>query len=102
MWAVPHVALITVGELYLLRYNVVQFIQSRLTFRRNMRPIFTVEEYGKQALFANFMLVSCLAYSSILEMEAKRPSDTSLDYHRYVLEHSTHHNQRCENLKCSL
>jgi hypothetical protein len=31
---------------------------------------------------ACFMLVSCLAYSSILKMEAIRSSETSIDFHR--------------------
>jgi hypothetical protein len=50
-----------------------------------------------------FMLVSCLAYSSALKMEATCSSETSVDFHRntrrYISEDITIHNHRCENLK---
>jgi hypothetical protein len=50
-----------------------------------------------------FTLVSCSAYSSTLKMEAIWSSETSVDFQRttqrYIPEHSTLHNRRCENLK---
>jgi hypothetical protein len=52
---------------------------------------------------ACFMLVSCLAYSSIMKMEAKCSSETSVDFQRttrrYITEDITLPNNRCENLK---
>jgi hypothetical protein len=50
-----------------------------------------------------FMLVSCLAYSSTLKMEARCFSETSVDFQRttrrYIPEDRTLHNHRCENLR---
>jgi hypothetical protein len=50
-----------------------------------------------------FMLISCLAYSSALRIEATGSSETSADFQqstrRYILEDRTLHNHRCENLK---
>jgi hypothetical protein len=52
------------------------------------------------------MLVSCLAYSSTLKMEAIRPSETSDDFHRitrrFISEDKTLHSDRCENLQSNL
>jgi hypothetical protein len=48
-------------------------------------------------------MVSWLAYSSALKMEAMFLSETSVDFQRttrsYITEYSTLHNHRCENLK---
>jgi hypothetical protein len=48
-------------------------------------------------------LVSCLAYSSTLKMEAKCFSETLVDFQRttrrYIPEDSSLHTHRCENLK---
>jgi hypothetical protein len=50
-----------------------------------------------------FTLVSCLAYSSTLNMEATCSSETSGDFQqptwRYIPEDTAVHNHRCENLK---
>jgi hypothetical protein len=50
-----------------------------------------------------FTLVSCLAYSSTVKMEAKCSSETSVDIQRttrcYIPEDGILHNHRCENLK---
>jgi hypothetical protein len=50
-----------------------------------------------------FMLVSCLAYFSTLNMEASCSSETSVDFQltkrRYIPENRTLHNHRCDNLK---
>jgi hypothetical protein len=47
-------------------------------------------------------LVSYLAYSTTLKMEAIYSSETSVDFQqttrRYIPEDRTIHNQRCENL----
>jgi hypothetical protein len=52
---------------------------------------------------AVFMLVSCKAYYSTLEMEAICSSETSVDFQRatlrYIPEDSALHSHRCENLK---
>jgi hypothetical protein len=49
------------------------------------------------------MLVSCLAYSSTLNMEATCSSETPVDFQRtkwhYIAEEKALHNRRCENLK---
>jgi hypothetical protein len=46
------------------------------------------------------MLVSWLAYSSILQMEATRSSETSGDFQQtYISKDRTLHNHWCENLK---
>jgi hypothetical protein len=49
------------------------------------------------------MLMSCLAYSLALKMEATCPSETSIDFQRatrrYIPEDRTLHNHRCENLR---
>jgi hypothetical protein len=49
------------------------------------------------------MLVSCIAYSSTLKMEAMCSSETSGYFqrttHRYIPENRTLHNHSCENLK---
>jgi hypothetical protein len=50
-----------------------------------------------------FTLVSCLAYTLTLKMEATCSLETSVDFQRttwcYIPEDSTLHNHRCENLK---
>jgi hypothetical protein len=50
-----------------------------------------------------FMLICCSSYSSTLKMEAICSSEMSVDFQwstrRYILEDSTLHNHRCENLK---
>jgi hypothetical protein len=52
------------------------------------------------------MPVSFLAYSSTLKTEATCSSETSVDFHRttqrYIPEHVTLHNHRCEYLKSYL
>jgi hypothetical protein len=46
------------------------------------------------------MLFYCLAYSSILKMEAIFSSEMSVDFQRrYIPEDRSLHNPRCENLK---
>jgi hypothetical protein len=76
----------------LLGYNPAQSVQNQPTFRRNTSPP------------SSFTLVSCLAYSSTLKLEATRSSETSADFQRatrrYIPQHRTIHNHRCENLKC--
>jgi hypothetical protein len=59
---------------------------------------------GEEALFATcFTLVSCLAYSYTLKMEAICFSETSVDSQwttwYYILEEITLHNHVCENVK---
>jgi hypothetical protein len=52
-----------------------------------------------------FVQVSCLDYSSTLEMEATLSSETSVDFQRTprrytcILEDITFHNHRCMNLR---
>jgi hypothetical protein len=54
-------------------------------------------------VLATSTLVSCLAYSSILELEATCSSETSVDFQltkrRYTPGDRTLHDYRCENLK---
>jgi hypothetical protein len=49
------------------------------------------------------MLVSCLAYSSALKIEAICSSETSIDFHgtsrSYIPKDRTLHTHRCENFK---
>jgi hypothetical protein len=52
----------------LLRYNVVHSVESQPTFRRNM----------SLCLPSTFTLVSCLAYSSTLKVEATCSLETSV------------------------
>jgi hypothetical protein len=51
---------------------------------------------------ACFVLVSCLAYTSPLMMDATFSSETSVNFYRttlhYILEDGNIHNHRCENL----
>jgi hypothetical protein len=51
----------------------------------------------------DFMLVSCLAYSSTLKMEAMCTSETSVVFQRttqfFITEDSSLHDHYCENLK---
>jgi hypothetical protein len=58
---------------------------------------------ARALLATGFMLVSCLAYSSTLKMEAVCSSETSADFQRTTLNHipvdKILHNHRCENLK---
>jgi hypothetical protein len=60
----------------------------------------------KQALLvACFIVVSCVAYYSILKMEAMYSSEMLVDFgrttstRRYVLNDRIIHSRRCENLK---
>jgi hypothetical protein len=57
----------------------------------------------KDLLVAFLMLVSYFAYSSILKMEAKYSSETSVNFYRtlflYILEDRTLHSRRCKNHK---
>jgi hypothetical protein len=79
-------------ELYFLGHNAVYSNESQPTFRRNVASICRAEEYAKQKSSTEraasklrvtcFMLVSCLAYSSALTMEATCSSKTSVDFHR--------------------
>jgi hypothetical protein len=52
-----------------------------------------------------FILVSCMAYSLILKMEATCSSETSAGFRwttwHYIQDHRTLHNHCCENLKSS-
>jgi hypothetical protein len=61
---------------------------------------------GRARNQACFMLVSRLAYSSTLKMEAICSSETSVDVHRnarrYIPEDRALHNHRCNNLKSSI
>jgi hypothetical protein len=49
------------------------------------------------------MLISCLAYSLTVKMEATCSSETSVDFQRttsrYIPDYKVLHNHRCENLK---
>jgi hypothetical protein len=81
-------------EFHLLRYNATHFVEIQRRFE---------ESIGYVAfLAACFMLVSCLVYSSTMELEATRSSETSVDFRRtrrrYIPEDRTIHNHRCENL----
>jgi hypothetical protein len=61
------------------------------------------EESISSKLFNYFMLVSCLAYSSVLKMEATCSSETSVDSQwttrRCISEERTLLNHSCQNLK---
>jgi hypothetical protein len=56
-----------------------------------------------KAVESIFMLVSCLAYSLILKMEATCSSETSVDFQwttqYYIPQDKTLHNHHYENLK---
>jgi hypothetical protein len=59
------------------------------------------------ALFAAcYMLVSCLAYSSTLNMRTIYPSEISLNFHRtarrHILEDRHLHNHRCRSLESNI
>jgi hypothetical protein len=69
-------------------YNTEQSIESQVTFLRNIlppssglnsKPSKKILKFGS-LLAACFMLVSCLAYSSTLKMEAAHSSEKSLDF----------------------
>jgi hypothetical protein len=70
-------------------------------FRLNLRA----KEYAKsKALLATyFRMVACLAYSSNLKIDATFSSETSVESQRttrrYIPEHKTLHNRRCESLR---
>jgi hypothetical protein len=71
----------------LLGYNIVQSVESQLTFRMKMWPPFSVSKYnpskyqgGKQP--PAFTLVSCSSYSSTLKMEAIFSSEISVNFQR--------------------
>jgi hypothetical protein len=93
-----------------LRYIICDVTPcSRLKVNRcfggTYRPIFRVE--ASRALLPSFFtLVSCLAYFSILNMEATRSSETSVDFQRttrrYIAEDGTFPNHLCENLRSYL
>jgi hypothetical protein len=61
-----------------------------------------IQERNQALLSALFMPVSCLAYASILKMEAICFSETSVDFQqttrRCIPKDITLHNDRCENL----
>jgi hypothetical protein len=52
------------------------------------------------------MMLSCLAYSSTLQMEAACSSETSVHFHETtqsdIPEDKTLHSHRCENVKCKI
>jgi hypothetical protein len=56
-------------EFHLLRYNSVRSVESQLTFHRNVSLLVTY-----------VTLVSCLAYSSTLKMEATCSTETFVDF----------------------
>jgi hypothetical protein len=76
----------------LLEYNAAQSVE-KLT---------DVSEKHVASRLSPLLLVSCLAYSPNLKMEATCSSETSVDFQRttrhYIPEERTH-NHRCENLK---
>jgi hypothetical protein len=97
-------------ELYHLGYSAVQSVENQPTFRRNMSPPSSGsnEQSEKQACnwVANrsqrstcLILVSRLAYSPILMLEAIYSSETSVDFqrttHRYIPDDGTLHNNAC-------
>jgi hypothetical protein len=55
---------------------------------------------SRQQAKQGFMLVSCVAYSSILQMEATCSSETSVDFQpttgRYIPEHRTSYKNSCD------
>jgi hypothetical protein len=75
---------VVVKEFCLLGYNTMQYVASQRTFQRNVSPSSSglkSKSGKKSALFAAcFMLVSCLAYSSTLKMEATCSSKTLADF----------------------
>jgi hypothetical protein len=79
-----------VEEFSLLGCNATYSDESQPTFWRNK-------------LAPTFMLVSILAYSSALKLEATCSSKTLVGFHRnirpYILEHCTLYKHRCENPK---
>jgi hypothetical protein len=87
----------------LLGYSIAKSVEGQPTFRMNMSPPLE----GRRISQARqcFLLVSCLAYSSTLNMRATCSSETSVDLQRtarrYILEDTTLHNHRCEKLKSS-
>jgi hypothetical protein len=93
-----------VDEFYLLGHNAVQSVESEPTFRRNMLPPSAGSKNKPRALLAtSITLISFLAYSFTLKMEAACSSETSVDTQRttrrYIPEDRTLHNHRYENLK---
>jgi hypothetical protein len=56
--------------------------------------------------FSCFLLVACLAYSSILRMEAVHSFETSVNFYRntrrHIPEDCTRHSHRCENLRSNI
>jgi hypothetical protein len=66
-------------------------------------PLKAILPTSMKQVAASFMLVSCLAYSSTLNMEAKYSFETSVDFQRtkwrYIPEDRNLHNHRSENLK---
>jgi hypothetical protein len=81
----------TIEDYYILGYNAVQSVGSQPTFRKNISPPSPGSKYKpskKPALLATyFMLVSSLAYSSSLRMEATFSSESSVDFKRTTLRH---------------
>jgi hypothetical protein len=66
-------------------------------------PFESQSVFWRNVLASCFMLVSCVAYSSTLEMEVMSSSQTSADFQwakwHYISEDRTLHNHGCENLK---
>jgi hypothetical protein len=66
-----------------IQHHVVHWKSSDVS-EEHVASIFRVEEYAKQesCVKAGGKLVSCLAYYSILKMEATCSSETSVDFQR--------------------
>jgi hypothetical protein len=63
-------------------YNAVKSIVTQPTFLRNISPPSSRSKNKQLCFLLVFTLVSCLAYSSTLKMEATCPSETSVDFQR--------------------
>jgi hypothetical protein len=85
-------------------------LQCRVVLRKpgyseeHIGSIFRIEEYNKPSRSTQHaeQLVSCLAYSSTLKMEAILSSETSVEFYqtarRYASKDRSLHSHRCENL----
>jgi hypothetical protein len=92
-------------NLFLLEYNDMYCVESQPTLRRNMSTPSSGSNINnlKFCTPPAFTLVSCLAYSSSLKMEATCSSETSVDSKlttwRCIPEGRTLHDHNSENLK---
>jgi hypothetical protein len=75
------------------------YLQGRISQVINLKEV----RIGMAVLVTCLMLVSCVAYSSNLKMEATCPSEKSVDFQqttrRYISEDTILHNHRFEYLK---